>query len=61
MFGVCLVAAVFYHSYWIGIAGALVATVAERRRPMVLTFWDDNLHLVAAALLVMGVLVKVSE
>lgn len=60
MFGVCLVAAVFYHSYWIGIAGALVATVAERRRPMVLTLWDDNLHLVAVALLVMVVLVKVS-
>ena len=60
MFGVSLVAAAFYHSYWIGIAGALAAAVAERRRPMVLNLWDDNLHLVAVALLVMGVLVKVS-
>ncbi len=60
MLGVCLVAAAFYQSYWIGIAGALSATVAERRRPMVLTLWDDNLHLVAVALLVMGVLVKIS-
>ncbi len=60
MFGVSLVAAAFYDSYWIGIAGALAATVAERRRPMVLTFWDDNLHLVAVALLVMVLLVKIS-
>ncbi len=60
MFGVSLVAAAFYQSYWIGIAGALAATVAERRRPMVLIFWDDNLHLVAVALLVMVLLVKIS-
>lgn len=60
MFGVSLVAAATYQSYWIGVTGALVATVAERRRPIVFTFWDDNLHLVAVALLVMGLLVTVN-
>ena len=60
MLGVCLVAAALYQPYWIGALGALVATVAERRRPMVLALWDDNLHLVAASLAVMSVLVTAS-
>ena len=56
MLGVCLAAAAFYEPYWIGALGALVASTAERRRPMVLRVWDDNLHVVAASLAVMGVL-----
>ena len=56
MLGVCLAAAAFYQPYWIGALGALVATAAERRRPMVLRVWDDNLHVVAASLAVMGAL-----
>ena len=59
MLGVCLAAAAFYQPYWIGALGALVATAAERRRPMVLIVWDDNLHVVAASLAVMGVLARV--
>ena len=56
MLAVCLAVAVLFEPYWIGALGAIVATAAERRRPMVLTFWDDNLHVVAASLAVMGVL-----
>ena len=59
MLGVCLAAAILFQPYWIGALGALVATAAERRRPMVLTLWDDNLHVVAASLAVMAVLGKV--
>lgn len=60
MIGVCLAAAAFYQPYWIGALGALVATAAERRRPMVLRVWDDNLNVVAASLAVMGVLTEIS-
>ena len=59
MFGVCLATAAIYQPYWIGALGALVATAAERRRPMVLILWDDNLHVVALSLAVMGVLARV--
>ena len=54
MLGVCLVVAAFYQFYWIGALGAVVATAAERRRPVVLSLWDDNLHLVALSLAVMA-------
>ena len=60
MFGVCLAVAVLFQPYWIGALGALVATAAERRRPMVSILWDDNLHVVAMSLAVMAVLVKIS-
>ena len=56
MLAVCLAAAVLFQPYWVGAVGAAVATVAERRRPMLLTVWDDNLHVVAMSLTVMGLL-----
>ena len=59
MFGVCLAATALYQPYWIGALGAIVATAAERRRPMVHALWDDNVHVVALSLAVMGVLAKV--
>ena len=58
MLGVCLLAAALYEPYWVGATGATAATLAERRRPMLGRFWDDNLHLVVVSLLVMGVLAK---
>ena len=59
MLGVCLVAASLFQPYWIGALGALAATAAERRRPMVSIIWDDNLHVVAMSLAVMALLVKI--
>ena len=59
MCGVCLAAAALFQPYWIGALGALVATAAERRRPRLLTLWDDNLHVVALSLAVIGALVMV--
>ena len=60
MLGICVAAAALFQPYWIGALGALVATAAERRRPRFLTLWDDNVHVVALSLAVMGVLVKSS-
>ena len=60
MLGVCLAAAGLFQPYWIGALGAVVAAAAERRRPMVLSVWDDNLHVVAVSLAVMGVIAKIS-
>ncbi len=59
MLAVCLAAAALFQPYWIGALAALVATAAERRRPMVLIIWDDNLHVVAMSLAVMAALVRV--
>jgi len=59
MLGICVAAAAFFQPYWIGVLGAMVATAAERRRPMVLILWDDNLHVVAISLAVMGLLIKI--
>ena len=60
MLATCLSVAVLFEPYWIGALGAIAATAAERRRPMVLTFWDDNLNVVAASLAVMGVMTRIS-
>ena len=60
MFGVCLGVAFLYQPYWIGAAGAVAATIAERKRPRLGVWWDDNLHVVAMSLAVMGSLVKSS-
>ncbi len=60
MLGTCLVAAAVFQPYWIGAIGAIVAVAAERRRPMVHALWDDNLHVVAMSLAVMGVLARVT-
>ena len=59
MLGVCLAIAALFQPYRLGALGALVATAAERRRPMVLVIWDDNLHVVAMSLAVMALLVKI--
>ncbi len=56
MLAVCLATAALFQPYWIGAAGAVAATAAERRRPMVLAVWDDNVHVVATSLALMGVL-----
>ena len=58
--GVCLAAAAVFQTYWIGATGAVVAVAAERRRPMVLKIWDDNLSVVAASLGVLAVLAAVT-
>jgi hypothetical protein len=60
MLGTCLAAAAVFQPYWIGGIGAIVAATAERRRPMVHVLWDDNLHVVAMSLAVMGVVARVS-
>ena len=54
MLGVCLAAAALFQPYWIGAIGGGVAVAAERRRPMVLSFWDDNMNVVAVSIAVMG-------
>jgi dolichol kinase len=59
MFAVCLVAAMVFHPYWIAAVGAMVATLAERFRPGIIKFWDDNLNIVAASLTIMGVMLRV--
>ncbi len=59
MLGVCLAAAALFQPYWIGALGAIVATAAERRRPMMLIIWDDNVHVVAMSLAVMTALAGV--
>lgn len=61
MLAVCLAAAALFQPYWVGAVGAVVATAAERRRPRIVSVWDDNLHVVAVSLAVMGVLAGVSR
>ena len=58
MLGVCLATAAFFQPYWIGALGAVAATAAERRRPVVLTLWDDNVHVVVVSLSTMAVLAR---
>ena len=61
MFVICLAAvAIWYHPFWIGAIGAVVATLAERYRPGVLPYWDDNFNLTAASLAVMAVLERIA-
>ena len=60
MLAVCVVvAAIFFRPFWIGVTGGAVATLAERYRPGILGFWDDNLYIVAASLAVMAVLSRI--
>ena len=63
MLGVCLTAAVLFQPYWIGVLGAMVATVAERFRLIDHGLWDDNRvpddpAIVATSLAVMGILAR---
>ena len=53
---VCLLLAALYPVYWIGAAGAVAATLAERFSPIAHGWLDDNLILTSAALAVMLVL-----
>ncbi len=53
MTAVCLGAALLYQPYWIGAAGAVAATIAERKRPRLGVWWDDNAQVVAVSLTTM--------
>ena len=53
MAAVCLGAALLYEPYWIGAVGAVAATIAERKRPRLGAWWDDNANVVAVSLTTM--------
>ena len=53
MAAICLGAAFPYQPYWIGAVGAVAATIAERKRPRLGAWWDDNAHVVAVSLTTM--------
>ena len=64
MLGVCLVAAMLFQPYWIGAAGAVAATGAERFRLVAHRVWSgnwvpDDPVIVAASLGLMGALVRI--
>ena len=56
MAAVCRGAALLYGPYWIGAVGAVSATIAERRRPRLGVWWDDNAQVVAVSLTTMAAL-----
>ncbi len=56
MAAVCLGAALLYQPYWIGAVGAVAATIAERKRPRLGVWWDDNAQVVAVSLTTMATL-----
>ena len=56
MITACLATALLCQPYWIGAAGAVAATIAERRQPTAGPWWDDNTQEVAASLVVMSIL-----
>ena len=53
MAAICLGAAFLFEPYWIGAVGAVAATIAERKRPRLGVWWDDNAHVVAVSLTTM--------
>ena len=62
MLGVCLIVAALVQPYWIGVVGAIAATVAERFRLIGHSIWEgnwvpDDPVIVAASLAVMGALI----
>ncbi len=60
MAAVCLGAAFLYQPYWIGAAGAVAATIAERKRPRLGVWWDDNALVVPVSLAVMAALASIN-
>jgi phytol kinase len=58
MLVVCLIAATVFHPYWVAACGAIIATLAERFRPGIIKFWDDNLNIVATSLTVMAIMLE---
>jgi len=60
MAAVCLGAAFLYQPYWIGAAGAVAATIAERKRPRLGIWWDDNALVVPVSLAVMAALASIN-
>ena len=56
MLVVCLGLAALFHPYWVGAAGAVVATLAERFSPIARGWYDDNWILTGASLAAMAVL-----
>jgi hypothetical protein len=61
MLGTSLVVAALFQPYWIGALGAVVATAAERFRPVPHGLWDDNCGVVAVSFSVMAILTKLSS
>ena len=56
MLGVCLGVAVLYQPYWVGAAGAVTATAAERLSPIARGWIDDNSILTLCSLASMIIL-----
>jgi len=56
MLGLCLMIAYLFTPYWIAVAGAGVATAAERFTPLSRGFWDDNWTIIASSLALMTAL-----
>ena len=61
MLGVSFGAAALFRPFWIGAAGAVVATTAERYRARVFRFRDDNLIIVASSLTLMLILTRLTS
>lgn len=53
MIGVCLLIAYFFKPYWIGLSGAVAATLVERFTPISKGLIDDNWTIVISSLAVM--------
>lgn len=56
MIVVCLLVAYFFQPYWIGLCGAVVATLVERFTPLSRGIWDDNWTITLSSLLIMALL-----
>jgi hypothetical protein len=59
MLVVCLLSSLLFRPWWIGAVGGLLATLAERYRPRLITWCDDNPLIVAISLGTMAALLEV--